>query len=131
MTKEQLEQQLKHHWDGGRRNVFLECDAGWYPIIAQLDKDIRKLAPDYTILQIKEKFGGLRYYIGALQENVFDQVYEIIEGAEKLAAKTCECCGEPGALCRRAGWLKTLCKSCFAEWTEYNALPAEYGISLG
>ena len=130
MTKTELEKQLKHHWHGGRRGVFIECDEGWFPIIARLDADIRKLAPDYTILQIKEKFGGLRYYIGSLHESVFDQVHAIIGEAEKIAAKTCECCGEPGELCRRGGWLKTLCKQCFTDWTEYDDRPAESGVSL-
>jgi len=35
---------------------------GWMPIIEQLDKDITALDPDYSITQIKEKFGTLRYY---------------------------------------------------------------------
>lgn len=130
MKKAQLEKQLKHHWHGGRRSVFIECDEGWYPIIAQLDMDIRKVTPDYTILQIKEKFGGLRYYIGALQEDVFDKVHGIIADAEEIAAKTCECCGEPGVLCRRGGWLKTLCQNCFTDWTEYDNRQSEYGVSL-
>jgi hypothetical protein len=130
MTKEQLEKQLENHWSSGRRNVFIECDPGWYPIISQLDLDIRKVAPDYTILQIKEKFGGLRYYIGSLHESVFDQVHAIISEAERVADETCECCGEPGELCRRGGWLKTLCKQCFVEWTEYDERPAEYGVQL-
>ena len=35
---------------------------GWIPIIDQLDKDITELDPDYSIDQVKEKMGGLRYY---------------------------------------------------------------------
>lgn len=130
MTKTELEKQLKHHWHSGKRHVTLECDEGWYPIISQLDRDILKLAPDYTILQVKEKFGGLRYYIGSVHENVFDQVYKLITEAENIAAKTCECCGKTGVLCRRRGWLKTLCKECFADWVEYESHQSEYGVSL-
>lgn len=129
MTKTELDKQLKGRWEGGRGGYY-ECDQGWFPIISQLDLDIRKIAPDYTILQIKEKFGGLRYYIGSLHENVFDKVHDIIKDAEKTAAKTCECCGEPGTLCRRGGWLKTLCQGCFIDWTEYDDRPSEYGVSL-
>ena len=130
MNKTKLEKQLKHHFHGGKRKVLLECDSGWFPIIAKLDMDIRKLAPEYVILQIKEKFGGLRYYIGALREDVFEQVHALIKEAEQIASKTCECCGEEGTLCRRGGWLKTLCQDCFKDWTEYDDRPAEYGVQL-
>jgi len=36
---------------------------GWWPLLARLDRDIAALAPNYQLLQVKEKFGGLRYYI--------------------------------------------------------------------
>jgi len=42
----------------------VSCGEGWWPIIAKLDRDIAALAPDYEIHQVKEKFGGLRYYVG-------------------------------------------------------------------
>jgi hypothetical protein len=43
--------------DGGR-----PVGKGWCGIIDQLDKDITELDPDYSITQVKEKFGTLRYY---------------------------------------------------------------------
>lgn len=129
MTQKELDKQLKGRWEGGRGGYY-ECDQGWFPIISQLDLDIRQLVPDYTIFQIKEKFGGLRFYIGFLQEDVCEEVYNLIQKAERVAAETCECCGEPGVLCRRGGWLKTLCKSCFVDWTKYCDRPSEYGVDL-
>lgn len=44
--------------DGSGRPV----GKGWVPIIEQLDKDISALDPDYQIMQVKEKFGTLRFY---------------------------------------------------------------------
>lgn len=35
----------------------------WYPVLKRLDKDIAKLVPDYSLVQLKTKFGGLRYYV--------------------------------------------------------------------
>jgi hypothetical protein len=35
----------------------------WYPIIKRTHDRLTELIPGYNILQIKEKFGGLRYYI--------------------------------------------------------------------
>lgn len=48
---------IPEHW--GR---WLSIDAGWYPIIARLDAQLATLDPDYELHQVKEKFGGLRYY---------------------------------------------------------------------
>lgn len=38
-------------------------DNSWYPIIKETHDRLTKLIPGYNIAQIKEKFGGLRYYI--------------------------------------------------------------------
>lgn len=34
----------------------------WYLAIAQCHEEMREVDPGYRIVQIKEKFGGLRYY---------------------------------------------------------------------
>jgi len=57
-----------------------------------------------TIVQIKEKFGGLRVYADGGTE--VHQAY--INFAAAMAARTCEICGNPGEL-RDGGWMKTLC----------------------
>jgi hypothetical protein len=59
-----------------------------------------------TITQIKEKFGGLRFYVGAASE----AVHKAIEEAEKKADLTCEECGEPGVKCCPKYWIRTLCE---------------------
>lgn len=41
---------------------WISCDRGWYPLLVELDKQLRALLPDYVICQVKEKYGGLRYY---------------------------------------------------------------------
>ena len=57
-----------------------------------------------VIDQIKEKFGGLRFYISG--GDVATGHY--IEFAEAMASRTCEICGSPGEP-RNTGWVKTLC----------------------
>jgi hypothetical protein len=51
-------------------DYYIEQWAGddWYPIIEQTHERLTKLIPGYNILQIKDKFGGLRYYYGAPEE---------------------------------------------------------------
>lgn len=56
-------------------------------------------------VQVKEKFGGLRFYMSATTEAIHDT---IARAAEK-SFHSCEDCGRPGKLRRRRGWLATLC----------------------
>lgn len=57
--------------------------------------------------QVKEKFGGLRFYMNCATKEMSD----LIQKAEALSYKTCEVCGEPGNLDGK-GWAKVKCESC-------------------
>jgi hypothetical protein len=41
---------------------WISCDKGWFPLVINCDKELAILDPDYAVHQVKEKFGGLRYY---------------------------------------------------------------------
>ncbi len=43
---------------------MFSCPPEWEELIVQLDKDLAVIDPDYQVQQVKEKFGGLRYYFG-------------------------------------------------------------------
>ena len=60
--------------------------------------------------QIKEKFGGLRFYY----EGGDDYVQGLVAMAESWAARTCETCDERGER-RHGGWIRTLCDKHEAE----------------
>lgn len=90
----------------------IDCGKGWHKLIHNLTRQLdeirkgRKLK-DLEAVQIKEKFGGLRYYIqGGNQE-----AYDLISKAEEESYHICEKCGKPGKL-RTKGWYYTLCNSC-------------------
>jgi hypothetical protein len=85
-----------------------ECvDSGWNDIIARLVVDLKELGWDGGVLQVKEKFGGLRFYVNRETEAMHQRILE----AENESFKTCEQCGAPGE--RRDGsWIKTLCEAC-------------------
>jgi len=74
----------------------LECGAGWKDIIDRTHDKLKYIDPDYTIAQIKEKFGGLRYYYnqsveyGSLASVIME---DIVRAAEYEASYTCELCG--------------------------------------
>lgn len=82
----------------------IDCGEGWWPIIAELDSHLR-VYPNYKVVQVKEKFGGLRFYADGVDE----KGYELIGAAERLASVTCEVCGKPGRLRDDRSWVRTLC----------------------
>lgn len=57
--------------------------------------------------QVKEKFGGLRFYV----DNTDDYTQGVIAMAESMSYRTCEACGSPGKTSGK-GWLRTLCVNC-------------------
>ena len=41
---------------------WIDCGPGWYRLLSGLEDDIAKIAPDYEVHQVKEKYGTLRFY---------------------------------------------------------------------
>jgi hypothetical protein len=72
-----------------------------------LKEDFRAVRPvveQVVVSQVKEKFGGLRFYYDGGNDNIRGMVGM----AESLSAITCEQCGAPGDQ-RHDGWIRTLC----------------------
>ena len=67
--------------------------------------------PQVTVNQIKEKFGGLRFYYSGGDE----QVSGMVRMAEAWADVACEECGAIGTR-RSGGWIRTLCDTHEAEY---------------
>jgi len=93
---------------------------GWYDIIEDLSVKIDILflknklnENDYpSVFQVKEKFGGLRYYMNdcsKLSAECKEELYTLIQEAEAKASQTCQVCGKPGHLVDDGHWLVTLC----------------------
>lgn len=84
-----------------------ECGDGWFEILDNLMDKIKEVDTDRSVSvhQVKEKFGGLRFYI----EGGNDEVDKLISEAEEKSFKTCEVCGKPGKP-NKKGWIRTACK---------------------
>ena len=89
-----------------------ECGPGWFKIIDELSQYIENYndtcenVEDYCVaLQVKEKFGGLRFYVAGGNEQIFERIFN----AESESMKTCENCGKPGKL-RGNRWLYVSCE---------------------
>jgi hypothetical protein len=88
--------------------------AGWYPILEALCANIQshidwrvKQGQDIAqveVEQIKEKFGGLRFYY----QGGDDEISGMVRMAEAWADVACEECGAFGKR-RSGGWIRTLC----------------------
>jgi hypothetical protein len=104
-----LEAMLRRVPDGWGRRVG--CDRGWYPLVVELDRDLGRLDPGYILLQIKEKWGGLRLYFESAPE-VKGSMQVLIDRAAEASRNICELCGAPGMLMEGYLRVKTLCTGC-------------------
>lgn len=105
-----------------------ECGDGWFDLLDTLCAQLSQLEPPgkdgdaqpVTALQVKEKYGTLRFYVGPAT----DEAFAVIAFAEALSARICEVCGNRGRT-RGTGWLKTLCDAC-AEKEDWADASAEF-----
>jgi hypothetical protein len=123
MRNELFQQLKKQHPRLYRELGGIACGDGWYNIIEalseKLEKEIEKLVGENPAIaetylpaavQVKEKFGGLRFYMGIET----DEMSNLIRRAEEKSYHTCEECGWPGQPTNDR-WIKTLCR---AHWPE-------------
>jgi hypothetical protein len=106
---------------------------GWYPVLEKLCDNIQhhidwkekqnNPIPQVVVEQIKEKFGGLRFYYQGGDE----QIHGMVRMAEVWADSCCEECGAPGER-RNGGWIRTLCD--FHE-AEHQAKQEQYAKTNG
>jgi hypothetical protein len=113
------------------------CGEGWWPILESLcvniqghidwknktrsrllennpyEHEIPNEVAQVVVRQIKEKFGGLRFYY----DGGDDAIGGMVRMAESWAGHTCEDCGSP-ATKQTSGWIKTVCDMHYEEHEE-------------
>lgn len=93
-----------------------ECRSGWSEMILMLSESVEKLAREKQqqgvadedlpiVVQVKEKFGGLRFYV----QNACEEIYALISQAEKCSYGICEICGAAGRLMKTGPVVMTRC----------------------
>jgi hypothetical protein len=100
---------------------WLECvGGGWHPLVKPLLAYCRE--HKIEIHQVKEKFGGLRFYYYAnpdiVSTDIWKTIRDLVDAAELLSNYTCETCGEPGKP-TTDGWIKTVCTKHINEQKQY------------
>jgi hypothetical protein len=98
----------------------LECKGGWFTLLDRLFDAIEKhletlpkkseVRKDFVILQVKEKFGGLRVYVGGADDFIYDKILQVEEDSKSI----CEFCGINGELAKCGWYYRTVCRDCGA-----------------
>ena len=94
-----------------------ECDGGWFNLIDTLCSLIQneqtyrlnQKDSNYSpvrVNQVKEKFGGLRFYYTGGN----DIIAGLVAFAEAMSMQICEICGDKGETDWKKPWVKTLCE---------------------
>jgi len=131
MTKEEFNKKYE-----GFVTVSLSISTGWLPLVDKLCSMIKHkldtivkyndkwleieiinslkhatneaLVEDFKIIQIKEKYGGLRFYV----DGADNEIQAWIHFAESTSYDICQECGTNQNLGNTKGWIRTVCKPC-------------------
>jgi hypothetical protein len=110
-----------------------QCDDGWFDLIWNLSREIEDSATKDRIeprsetwpetVQVKEKFGTLRFQLRKPTEAMRTLIREAFEESEK----TCEVCGMPGFMTTE-NYVKTLCHDHAEEFSAKSRMHAKTPI---
>ena len=108
--------------------MHVDTDDGWFDLIHKLCKSIQKELEtnhpnpeQFAVDQVKEKFGGLRFYVSGSTSTI----HRLIDEASAKSYHTCEVCGKKASLMVAGGWYKTICKKCTKKDKEREWVPVE------
>ena len=87
-----------------------ECDDGWVDLLDELMEKLKEFdkLKSINIHQIKEKYGGLRFYTNYSYN---EELYNIIKEFEEKSYTICEICGKEAVICKSGNWYKTVCEN--------------------
>lgn len=118
MNEDKISKLLQEKYPGLDPLCGIWVPPGWVNLVDELLESLNKIPgwKNSAVSQIKEKFGGLRFYIDVRDAggNVYSfsqsEAYALIVKAERDSTTICDQCGKPGKLSGK-GWLATLCEA--------------------
>ena len=114
-----------------KTTVLDDVPKGWEDLILCMAEDIKPLLEesgqlnDFFTEQVKEKFGGLRFYHNCKCPK---EVNEIIHDYAILSENICIGCGKPDALIIPIGWTLPWCRDCYEDKELWDKLYKESEI---
>lgn len=84
---------------GYYKSTRLDCVLkGWKEITIQMCEDLNEVLgnfkEEFYIMEMKEKWGMLQVYHGALPEEIYDEIEQIINEYQDISFHTCYICGK-------------------------------------
>lgn len=91
---------------------WIDAGYGWAELINKCHEKLVSFDPTYKVVQVKEKFGGLRYYFNPSNPVHTRAMHDMISQFERNSYSVCEVCGENAKLRKtiESSWFKTLCE---------------------
>jgi hypothetical protein len=101
-----------------------EYGDGWTELIEALCARISKIlerepATSMQVVQVKEKFGTLRFYyrLYCASDEMAELIRAAVDRAGEASGQICERCGRTAKLSTNEGWWSTLCPRCCTDST--------------
>lgn len=101
-----------------REEWLEELPTGWRKAFGnQLADDVIALTKkynfenEYEVLQIKEKFGGLRWYEGCVPQEMYAEHNDLIQKYEEMSYHTCVICGNAAEIPKKI-YDQPVCDEC-------------------
>ena len=98
-----------------------EVGDGWSALIVLLCERLDTILQEVpqaqmTVKQVKEKFGGLRFYysLDGASDEVAATIGQTVQSVTAACMHVCERCGGHGEVNKKEGWLTTMCVHCLA-----------------
>jgi hypothetical protein len=129
MNPEYSFDEFKTRWPDMFANVYcgFSLPRGWGPFVWRLCEDLERIKAQVQVHQVKEKFGGLRFYHAIEQssedpekdERIRKWAERMIDGAEQCSFYVCQTCGTTVGVTTEntKGWIASLCQTCRAAKT--------------
>jgi len=113
---------IVHDWSGqplGYEFTYLDdMPSGWRKAFGKdMCEEIRQVLIKanylyaYRVAQVKEKYGGLRWYDDGAPSSIYRELIDTICKYEMLSYRTCICCGRPATKISK-GWISPFCDKC-------------------
>ncbi len=110
----------------------INCGQCCYDILLLLDGELRRIAPNYKIVEVGKKNGILNYVvtnISDLSDEDREKVFFTIHDTQFLSARICEVCGKSGFEGSINGDWGVRCKRCAEpNWKDHEKQIKKYGL---
>lgn len=115
MIRQELINKYPKIFDGSAHRTNISVPDAWISLVDSMCQEIQDYCDNNDIEQViceqmKEKFGGLRFYTNSAS----DEIYNIISKYENKSRKICQECGceDCKVYNTKGSWIRFICELC-------------------